>query len=141
MKVASSSSSSSFILKTSISSMLDEGLFFYMKSLHTSLNTTHSRTKHFHVIIHTFFPSLHIPSLISCPCHLHLSTGRCLIIYTPMLQIPKPPKSAMPHHFCHTLYTQKTVQIHTAFPILVIFFPRLTKIIRYINKNFLYFMI
>ena len=31
---------------------------------------------HFHVLIHTFFPSLPIPPLSSHPCHLNRSTGR-----------------------------------------------------------------
>ena len=31
--------------------------------------------------------------------------------------MPKPLQSTPPHHLIHALYTQKTVQIHTAFPI------------------------
>ena len=65
----------------------------------------------------TFSPSLPIPPPTSLPCHLHLSTGRHPIIHTPTLQMPKPPLSATPHHICHTLYTQKTLQIHTALSI------------------------
>ena len=60
-------------------------------------------------------------SLTSHPCHLRLSTGWHPIIHTPMLQMPKPPQSATPRslrHICGTLYTQKTVQIHTALSIL-----------------------
>ena len=40
-------------------------------------------TKHFRVIIHTFF--LSFPPLTSHPCHLHLSTGRNQVIPTPSL--------------------------------------------------------
>ena len=54
----------------------------------------------------------------SYPCHLHLSTDRHPILHTPMLQMPNPPQSATPRHIRHTLYTQETVQIHTALSIL-----------------------
>ena len=47
------------------------------------------QTNHFHVIIHTFSPSLPIPLFTSHPCHLHLSTGRHPIIHAPTLQMPK----------------------------------------------------
>ena len=39
-------------------------------------------------------------------------------IITLTFHMPKPPQSTPPHHLIHALYTQKTVQIHTAFPIL-----------------------
>ena len=91
-------------------------MFAHMKSLHTSLNTAYSgckpSTSVFHVIIHTFFPNLPFPPLTSRPCHLHLSTCRYPIIHTPTCQMPKPPQSAIPHHICHTLYTQKTTNPH-----------------------------
>ena len=51
--------------------------------------------------------------------HLHLSTGQYPNhphSYT--LQMPKPSDSTTPHHIRHTLHTQKTVQIHTALPII-----------------------
>ena len=34
------------------------------------------------------------------------------------LQMPQPSESIMPQHIRHTLHTQKTVQIHTALPII-----------------------
>ena len=37
-------------------------------------------------------------------------SNRLIIIIIIMLQMPKPPQSASPHHICHTLYTQKTVR-------------------------------
>ena len=57
------------------------------------------------------------------PIHLVAVTstflqGRYPTIHTPTFQVPKPPQSAMPHHIRHTLYTQKTVQIHSVFPML-----------------------
>ena len=39
------------------------------------------------------------------------STGWYPIIHILTLQMPKPPQSSTPHHICHTLYNQKTVQI------------------------------
>ena len=89
-------------------------MFAHMKSLHISLNTAH-QTANQALPCHPsqFFPSLPIPLLTSHPCHLHLSTSQHPIIHTPTLQMPKPPQSAMPHHIRHTLYTQKTIQIHT----------------------------
>ena len=102
-----------------------------MKSLHISLNTAHSGCKprtsmslSTHSLCHSMSLSTHslpkspIPPPTSHPCHLHISTGWHQIIHTPMFQMPKPPQSATPHHIRHTLYTQKTVQIHTSLPIL-----------------------
>ena len=63
-------------------------------------------------------PSLPIPPSTFHPCQFHISTGQHPIIHTLTLQMSKPPQSAMPHHICHTQYTQKTVQIHTMFSIL-----------------------
>ena len=79
------------------------------------------QTKLNHIIFHTFIPF--IPSLppsthtSQSPNH-HISTGRHLIIPTLTFHMPKPPQSTLPHHLSHALYTQKTVQIHTALPIL-----------------------
>ena len=95
-------------------------MFAHMKSLHISLKTAACKSANStfdHVIIYTFFSSLPIPPPTSRFCHLHLSTGRYPIIHNPTLTMPKPPQSATPHlttSAMHTLYTQKTVQIHTA---------------------------
>ena len=87
-----------------------------MKSLHISINCPlELQTKQFHVIINLFFSSLPIPPLTSHPCHLHLSSGRCKSSTLLRSRLPKPPQSAMPHHICHTLYTQKNVLFITAF--------------------------
>ena len=67
---------------------------------------------------HTLSKTSYTSPYISRPCHLHLSTGRYPAIHTLTLQMLRPPQSAMPHHIRHTLNTQKTVQIHTVFPIL-----------------------
>ena len=65
--------------------------------------------------IHTKSSFLYPPA--SRPCHHHISTGRHLIP-TFTLHMPKPPQSTSLHHLIDALYTQKTVQIHTTFPIL-----------------------
>ena len=80
------------------------------------------QTKRLHIILHTFIPSLPPSTRTSHPCHHHLSTGGHPIIPTPTFHMPKPSQSTTPHHLIDdlidALYTQKTVQIHTAFPIL-----------------------
>ena len=91
-----------------------------MKPLHLSLNTAHSGCKPSTFIsspshIHTKSSSLY-PHI--SPRHHHTSTGWHPIIPTLTFHMPKPPQSILPHHLSHALYTQKTVQIHTAFPIL-----------------------
>ena len=60
---------------------------------------------------HTLCPSLPAPAPTLLFSHLNISTGWHPIIHALMLQMPKPPQSALPNHICHTLYTQKTVQI------------------------------
>ena len=116
-----SSSSSSFILKTSIFPRL-------ARVRRSSRNEApphipehcpfRVQTKRFHIILHTFIPSLPPSTRTSHPCHHHISTGRHPIIPTLTFHMPKPPQSTPHHHLINTLYTQKTVQIHTAFPIL-----------------------
>ena len=76
------------------------------------------QTKLLHIILHTFIPSLPPSTRTSHPRHHNISTGRHPIIPTLMFHMPKPPQSTLPHHLSHALYTQKTIQIHTAFPIL-----------------------
>ena len=46
----------------------------------------------------------------SFPHHLHISTGRNLIISTFTSYMPKPSQSTMPRHLSHALNTQKTLQ-------------------------------
>ena len=75
-------------------------------------------TKLLHIILHTFIPSLSPSTRTSHPCHHHVSTGRYPIISTLTFHMPKPPQSTIPHHFCHALNTQKTVQVLTSLPIL-----------------------
>ena len=92
-----------------------------MRSLHISLNTTHSECKPNSSIscLHIFSPSLPAPTHTSHPCHHHISTGwppNHLHYLT--FHMPKPPQSTMPHQLGHALNPQKTVQIHTALPIL-----------------------
>ena len=90
--------------------------FAHMKSLHTSLNTTTTHQDvnqalschHPHSLKVFLFLSLHLAPATFLQADNQSST----------LQMPKPPQSATSHHTPHTLYTQKTVQIHTAFPIL-----------------------
>ena len=77
------------------------------------------QTKLNHMVAFTHSP-LHIlysfsPSLPPSTCTSH---PRHPIISTLTFHMPKPPQSTPPHHLSHALYTQKTVQIHTAFPIL-----------------------
>ena len=91
-----------------------------MKSLHISLNTAHSRCKpstSMSSSTHSFQVYLFLLHLTH-PCHLHLSTCRHPIIHTLRSRCPNHLKSATPRHIHHLLYTQKTVQIHTAFSIL-----------------------
>ena len=76
------------------------------------------QTKHLHVILHTFIPSLPPSTCISHSCHHQISIVRHPIIPTLTFHMPKPPQSTPPHHLIDALYTQKTVLIHTAFPIL-----------------------
>ena len=71
-----------------------------------------------HIIIYTFSPSLPPSTRTSHPRHHHISTGRHPIISTLTFHMPKSPQSTPPRCLSHALYTQKTVQIHTAFPIL-----------------------
>ena len=104
--------SSSFILKTSI----------FPHSARVRLIPEHCpfrmQTKRLHIILHTFIPSLPPSTRTPHPCHHHISTGRHSIILTLTFLMPKPPQSTPPHHRINTLDTQKTVQIHTVFPIL-----------------------
>ena len=73
-------------------------------------------TNHCHIMLHTFCMSLAFPPPTFHTCHLHISTDRHPIIYTLMLQMPKPPKSAMPHHICHTpVYPKDCTIPHCAF--------------------------
>ena len=75
------------------------------------------RTKHFHVILHIFIPSLPIflPYISPLPpLHFYRPIPNHPHSYTPDVQTT----FATSHHICHTLYTQKTVQIHTALSIL-----------------------
>ena len=115
---SSSSSSSSFILKCqSFHAQLGLDVPPEMKSLHISLNTAHSECKpsafisSFTHLYQVFFP---------LPAHLTPATTTFLQADTQSssLHMPKPPQSTLPHHLINALYTQKTVQIHTAFPIL-----------------------
>ena len=73
------------------------------------------QTKHLHILLHTFIPSLPPSTCTSHSCHHHISTGRHPIIPNLTFHMPEPPQSTPPHHLVHALYTQKTVQIHTFF--------------------------
>ena len=75
------------------------------------------QTKLVHVILHTFPSCLPTSAHTSHPSHHHISTGRHPIISVLTFHMPKPPQSTMPHHFCHALNTQKTVQVLTSLPI------------------------
>ena len=96
------SSSSSFILKTSI----------FPRSARVRRSSRNvapphipehrpflMQTKRLHIILHTFIPSLP-PSCTSHPCHHHISTGRNPIILTITFHMPEPPHStsASPPH-------------------------------------------
>ena len=76
------------------------------------------QTKRLHIILHTIIPSLPFPSLTSQLCHLHLSTGRHPIIPILTFHMPKHLNLLRLTTPSHALNTQKTVQIHSAFPIL-----------------------
>ena len=86
-------------------------------TLYISLNTAYSDSKPSTFIssfTHSYQVFLPLPT--SHPCHHHISVYP--IIPTLTFHMPKPPQSTLPLHLIETLYTQKTVQIHTAFPIL-----------------------
>ena len=76
------------------------------------------QTKPLHINLHTLIPSFPPSTRTSHSRHHHISTGRHPIILILTFHMPKLPQSTPPHHLSHALYTQKTVQIHTAFPIL-----------------------
>ena len=90
-----------------------------MKPLHISLNTAHSACKP-STLISSFTHSYQV--FLPLPAHLTPATTTFLqadIQSSPLtFHMPKPPQSTPPHHLIHALYTQKTVQIHTAFLIL-----------------------
>ena len=91
-----------------------------MRPLHTSLNTANSGCKPrlIRVFFYTFSPCLPTPAHTSHPCHHHISKSRHPIISVLTFHMPKPLLSTTPHHFCHALNTQKTVQVLTSLPIL-----------------------
>ena len=61
-----------------------------MKPLHVSLNSPfRMHTKHLHILLHTFIPSLPFSTRTSHPCHHHISIGRHPIIPTLMFHMPK----------------------------------------------------
>ena len=70
------------------------------------------------IFLYTFSPCLPTSAHTSHPSHHHISTGRYPIISVLTFHMPKSPQSTMPHHFCHALNTQKTVQVLTSLPIL-----------------------
>ena len=99
--------------------MLSEGVnWIYVKSFFLWQVDLKSTPSHF--------------SVKSSPFHWPKWHPGLSIIHTLMLQMPKPPQSATPHHIRHTMYTQKTVKIHTLFIITII-------IITYSISNFLKF--
>ena len=80
-----------------------------------ALNQLSYQDRHHPSHIHTKSSSLypHISPLP--PPHFYRPTP---IIPTLTFHMPKPPQSTPAHHLINALHTQKTVQIHTAFPIL-----------------------
>ena len=81
-----------------------------MKSLHSphipEYCPSRLQTKQFHVILHTFCPSLPAPTLH--PCHLHISTGRH---QSSILLCSRYPNYLNLHHICTTLNTKNTLKI------------------------------
>ena len=90
-----------------------------MKSLHISLNTAHSACKpstsmssFTHSLqIFLFLPLHHGPAIFT---FLQADTQSSTLLCSRCPNQLNP----QPHNICHTLYTQKTVQIHTALSIL-----------------------
>ena len=115
------SSPSSFILKRpSFHAQLGLDVPPEMKPLHISLNISiqgANQAPSYHPS-HTHSKSsslyLHISPLP--PPHFYRPTLNHPHSYVPHAQ--KTPQSTPPHHLIHALYTQKTAQIHTVFPIL-----------------------
>ena len=109
----SSSSSSSFIFKTSLSprsarvrrSSRNEAPPHIPEHCPFSM-----RTKHLHILLHTFIPSLPPSTHTSNPRHHHISTDRHPIIPTSYAPHAQTLQSTPPHHLIHAQYTQKTVQ-------------------------------
>ena len=98
-----------FLKRLFLPSSVRVDVFPDMRSLHKSLNTTHSWCK----------PSSSISSrtqsfqiFLPLPAHLTPATTTFLqaghpIISTLTLHMPKPPQSTTPHHLSHTLNPQK----------------------------------
>ena len=113
--ITSSSSSSSFILKTSIFPRSARVRRFSRNEAPPHIPEHcpfRVQTKRLHIILHTFIPSLPPSTRTSHSCHHPISTGQHPIIPTLTFHMPKPPQSTLPHHLINALYTQKTTNPH-----------------------------